>query len=578
MSQRGSRNWRLGLVVALLAVSALVLVAQLVQLQILDHAKYITEARLTRLGRESVTSRRGAILDRHGYPLAASVSTYDVLVERRAWQDPARALAAAEQLSPIVGRPAEEMVAEVAASDIFEVAVARGLNYEQMLELRKLSLRGVRPLESSRRVYPEGNLAAQLIGFVGQDNYGLTGLEADLEEVLSGEKGTIIYEQDGLGRPIAIGQRRQLPPRPGADVVLTIDRYIQRLAERELEAAIKKHQASGGTIIVMNPKTGEVLAMASRPSFDLRSPDVSEESKLALFRNPAIANQYEPGSVFKLITMAAALNEELVGPWTEWYDAGVIHINQWSIYNWDYSVNGTQSVTQILSRSLNTGAAWLSGLLGEGRFYDYVTAFGLGQPTGVGLGGEAAGRVRTPANSPANWRPVDLATNSFGQGISVTPLQFITAISAIANDGVLMRPYVVKELVTDEGQQEFAPQAVRQVISPEAAQTLLDMMGVVVESVPGYLLEVQEYRVGGKTGTANIATAEGEYKEDTYISSFVGVAPLDDPVIVVLVKIDEPKGVAWGTVVAAPAFGQIAQAVLTYYKIPPQGGALVSAE
>ena len=577
MSQRRGRNWRLGLVVALLVVSVLVILAQLVQLQILDHAKYAAQARLTHLERESVTSRRGAILDRHGYPLAASVNTYDVLVERRGWQDPAQAQAAAQQLSPIVGRSAEEMAAEVATSDIFEVAVARGLNYEQALQLRKLGLRGVRLLESSRRVYPEGNLAAQLIGFVGQDTVGLSGLEADLEEVLSGKKGTFIYERDGLGRPIAIGQRRQLPPQPGADVVLTIDRYIQRLAERELEAAIKKHQASGGTIIVMNPKTGEVLAMASRPSFDLRNPDVSETSKLALFRNPATADQYEPGSVFKLITMAAALNEGLVGPWTEWYDDGVVHVNEWSIYNWDYSVNGTQSVTQILSKSLNTGAAWLAGLLGEDRFYNYLQAFGFGQPTGIGLGGEAPGRVRTPADDPANWRPVDLATNSFGQGISVTPLQLITAISAIANDGVLMRPYAIKELITSKGRQRFAPQPLRQVMSPEAARTLLEMMGVVVESVPGYLLEVQAYKVGGKTGTANMVTAQGQYKEDSYISSFAGVAPLDDPVIAVLVKIDEPKGVPWGTVVAAPAFGKIAQAVLTYYKVPPQEEPLVKA-
>ncbi len=578
MPPQGGHNWRLRVVMVVLLAATLTIVARLVQVQILDHSRYAAEARLTHLGREPLPSRRGALLDRNGYPLAASVATYDVLVERRAWQDPAQALRAAQQVAAIVGRPPEEMVADVTSSDIFEVAVAQGLNYDQAAQIRELRLPGVRLLESSRRVYPEGNLAAPLIGFVGRDNIGLTGLEADLEDLLNGRQGALIFERDGLGQPIAIGQRRELAPKPGADVVLTIDRYIQRLAERELDATLKEHKASGGSIIVMDPKTGEILAMASRPAFDLRSPDVSEESKLALFRNRAITDQYEPGSVFKLITMAAALNEGLVSPGTTWYDDGVVHVSGWSIYNWDYSANGTQTVTQILSKSLNTGAAWLADLLGADRFYRYVEAFGFGQAPGSGLGGEAAGRVRTPESDPESWRPVDLATNSFGQGISLTPLQLATALAAIANDGLLMRPQIVRELVTERGRQTFTPQPVRQVISPEAARTLLDMMGVVVEGIPSYLLEVPGYSVGGKTGTASIVVGDGRYREDAYISSFAGIAPLDDPRIVVLVKIDEPKGVPWGTVVAAPTFGRIAQAVLTYYKVPPQQEPLVSRQ
>jgi cell division protein FtsI/penicillin-binding protein 2 len=563
---------------AVLAISALALVARLVQLQIVDHSKYAAEARLTHVSQESVNTRRGAILDRNGYPLAASISTYDVLVERRAWEDPDAALAAAQQLSPIVNRTEQELVEAVETSDIFEVAVARGLSFEQVVQVRELGLRGVRLLESSRRVYPEGSLAAQLIGFIGRDNVGLTGLEADLDDVLSGKKGALIFERDGMGRPIAVGERRRVAPQAGIDIILTIDRYIQRLVEKELDAAIEKTQASGGTIIAMDPKTGEVLAMASRPSFDLLNPDVSDNSKLDLFRNRAIADQYEPGSVFKLITMAAALDAGLVGPWTTWYDSGVVNVSDWSIYNWDFSANGTQSVTQILTKSLNTGAAWLSSLEGEERFYDYVYRFGFGQLTGIDLAAEVAGDVRTPENSPESWRPVDLATNSFGQGISVTPLQFTTALAAIANDGVLMRPLIVKELASSEGRRTFQPQPVGQAISPESARTLLDMMGVVVDGIPTYLLDVPGYKVGGKTGTASIATDDGTYKEGAYISSFAGVAPQDDPAIVILVKIDEPKGVPWGTVVAAPAFGHIAQAALAYLKIPFEEDALVSTQ
>lgn len=578
MAGNRSLRWRVVAVLAVLVLAGLGLVVRLAQLQVLEHSKYAAEARLNHISQQALSGRRGAILDRNGYPLAASVSTYDVLVERRAWKEPSSASAAAQKLAGAVGRPAEELLQAVAASDVFEATVARGLNFEQARKVRELGLRGVRLLDSSRRVYPEGNLAAQVVGFVGRDNLGLTGLEADLNDILSGTKGAITFERDGLGRPIAIGEKREVAPQPGKDVVLTIDRYIQRLAERELDAIIEKHKASGGTIIVMNPKTGEVLALASRPSFDLRNPDLSDESKLALFRNRAITDQYEPGSVFKLITMAAALNEGLVGPYSEWYDSGVFVANGWSIYNWDFSANGTQSVTQILSRSLNTGAAWLSSLLGPARFYDYVARFGFGQPTGVGMGGEVAGSVRTPASDPENWQEVDLATNSFGQGITVTPLQMIAAVSAIANGGNLMKPMIVKEVVTPSGRQQFQPEVVRQVLSPETARTLLDMMGVVVEGIPTYLLDVPGYKVGGKTGTANIARGDGTYRDNAYISSFVGVAPLDDPVIAMLVKVDEPKDVPWGTVVAAPAFGRIAQAVLTYYKIPPDAESLVSAQ
>ncbi|HEU4758648.1 MAG TPA: penicillin-binding protein 2, partial [Dehalococcoidia bacterium] len=401
-------------------------------------------------------------------------------------------------------------------------------------------------------------------------------LEADLDPVLGGAKGSVTYERDGLGNQLALGKRREVAPQPGANVVLTIDRYIQRLAEQELDAAIKKHQATGGTIIVIQPKTGEILAMVSRPTFDLTKPDASDESKIALFRNRAITDQYEPGSVFKLITMSAALDAGLVGPDTPWYDQGVVHVNGWSIHNWDFSANGSQTVTQILSKSLNTGAAWLSQQLGPDRFYEYVDRFGFGKPTGIGLSGEATGRVRTPANDPDNWRPVDAATNSFGQGISATPLQMATALATIANDGLAMKPHIVREIASPAGPQAVQPEPAGQVISADSARTLRQMMGVVVKGIPKTFLDIQGYKVGGKTGTANIASPDGGYKPSAYISSFAGVAPLDDPVLAVLVKIDEPKDVPWGTVVAAPAFGRIVQAALPYLGVPPEGAALVA--
>lgn len=575
-SRKPGVNWRLGVVVAVIIVATLGLIARLVQLQIMEHERYAAEARNTHVTQETVTGRRGALLDRNGYPLAASSDTYDVMVEVKAWKDPMEANQAAAAIAAVTGGDAKEMVSRVRGASIYEIAVARGLGYEETSHVRDLGLPGVRLLRGSGRLYPEGNLAAQLLGFVGRDNTGLTGLEADLEGVIGGGKGTVVFERDGLGNQIAFGDRSELPPLPGSDVVLTIDRFIQRMAEQELDKAIEEHKASGGTIIVVRPETGEILAMASRPSFDLTKPDLSDESKMALFRNRAITDQYEPGSVFKVITAAAAIDLGLVGPDTWWYDEGAVYVSGWTIRNWDLSANGSQTVTQILAKSLNTGAAWLAQQLGPDAFYDYVYRFGFGEPTGSGLGGEVGGRVRTPANDPDNWRPVDVATNSFGQGISVTPLQMAMAVAALANDGKLMKPMLVKQVIGPNGTQVAEPEAVRQVVSPETARTLLDIMGVVVQGIPPSFLDIQGYKVGGKTGTASIASGRGGYKDNAYISSFVGVAPLEDPELMVMVKIDEPEGVPWGTIVAAPAFDRIVQAALPYFKVPPQEPALVA--
>src|SRR3989441_5275813 len=263
--QKWSTKWRVWMVVAAIVAVAGVLIARLGQLQILDHLEYATEARLSHVSEDTILGRRGALLDRNGYPLAGSQDSFDLMVETKAWSDSKNATESAAALSPIAGVPAEQMVASVSASSIYEVPVARGLGYEQAQAIRKLSLRGVRLMASSRRVYPEGNLAAQLLGFVGQDNSGLTGLESDLNDVLGGAKGTLTYERDGLGNQIAVGERQEVKAQPGANVVLTIDRYIQRLAETELDKTIEKTKATGGSVIIVQPKTGEILAMASRP-------------------------------------------------------------------------------------------------------------------------------------------------------------------------------------------------------------------------------------------------------------------------------------------------------------------------
>lgn len=567
-------TWRVWAVIAAIGIVTVIVCLRLAQLQIVQHKEYAELARVSHISHETLEDRRGALLDRNGYPLAASQDTYSVMVEQRAWSDPATARAEAAEISKATGIPARQMLDTMSGVDVFEVPVAKNLTYAQANAVRELGYSGVRLLDTSSRVYPEGNLAAPLLGFVGQDNTGLTGLEADLNSVLGGTNGMLTYETNGLGVELAVGDRKETPPQPGSNVVLTIDRYIQGIAEADLQKTIDEHKAAGGSVIVVRPQTGEILAMATRPSIDITKPDVGNASP-DLFRNRAVTDAYEPGSVFKLFTMATALDLGLVTPDTWWYDSGAVQVDDWTIRNWDLSANGDQTVTQILTKSLNTGAAWLSSLCGPKSFYNYVANFGFGRVTDSGLSGESSGQVRTPETDPEHWANVDLATNSFGQGISATPLQVTMGLAAIANGGKLMKPQLVKQIISPTGTQTIEPQEARQVIKPETASTLLSMMKTVADYIPTNYLDVPGYTVGGKTGTANIADENGGYIPNTYIASFAGVAPVNDPQIAVLVKIDRPKDVPWGSAVAAPVFSDIANKVLPYLGVAPSESALV---
>ncbi len=561
------------LVVAVLLVATVGLVGRLGHLQLFSHQEYQQEAQAEHLSSLDLVPRRGAILDRNGYPLATSVDAYDVLVDTQVWEDSLKGQQWAEALADVTDRPTQDILDALADSPTREATVVRDLDYQGSVKTRNLDIPGIRLVRSSRRVYPEGNMAAALLGFVGHDKIGLTGLEADYNDVLAGASGSQQYDQDALGRPIPRTSGDVVQPEPGADLVLTIDRFMQRLAEEELDATIEKHKAAGGTIIIMDPRTGAILAMASRPTFDLTSLDLSDESQVDLYRNRAITDLYEPGSVFKVITMAAALDTGRVTPDSVYEDLGVAHVSGWSIVNWDHGAHGLQTATEVLVKSLNTGAVWLAQELGPDLFYEYVWRFGFGETAGTRLSGEAPGQVRSHLDP--EWSEVDMATNSFGQGINVTPLQLITAISAIANDGKLMKPYVVQEIHRGDEHQITEPEVVRQVVTTETAKTLTHMMERVVDGITQmYAISVPGYRVAGKTGTASISVPEG-YKEDSYIASFAGFVPSDDPVLAMLVRIDEPEGVSWGSAVCAPVFARMAQAILAYLKIPAEPEALV---
>jgi cell division protein FtsI/penicillin-binding protein 2 len=302
--------------------------------------------------------------------------------------------------------------------------------------------------------------------------------------------------------------------------------------------------------------------MASQPTFQLSKLNFDDPAQADLYRNRAVTDVYSPGSVLKTVTMAAALDAGVVASGSTYEDDGSAEIEGGIVlHNWDLSAHGTTTATEILQYSLNTGAVWLSGLLGPTRFYDYIQRFGFGQSTNIGLGGEATGLVRT--NQEDEWYPVDLATNSFGQGISATPVQVITAVSALVNGGLLMRPYMVEEVSGPNGDRTYEPVIVRRAVSEETSRTLVQMMGAVVDGVAGHRAHVPGYRVGGKTGTTT-------FEDNPYsIASFIGFAPLDDPKFIMLVKIDEPKDDPLGGRVAAPIFGTLAPQILTYMGLYP---------
>jgi cell division protein FtsI/penicillin-binding protein 2 len=570
MSRRTHRpNWRLTVLIIALALGTVGVVVRLAQVQIADHDEYAARADDEHLHKTLVRASRGAILDRNGFPLATTVNSFDVYVDPRSWEDDQAALEGAAALAPLLQRdPAELIVAARAAEG--DYLAARGVTATIGLRLLSEPPPGVRLVDTSSRFYPEGDLASALLGFLGRDQYGLAGIEADYDIELGGGVAEVYFERDGLGNPIPFGRRIGNDPKPGNDVQLTIDRYIQQLVEQTLDAEVKRHQASGGTILVMDPNTGEILAMASRPSFQLSKLDFNDPGQADLYRNRAVTDVYSPGSVLKTITMAAAVDAGLVAPGSTYEDDGSAEIEgDFVIHNWDLSAHGTTTATDILKYSLNTGAVWVSNLLGATRFYEYLKAFGFGESTHSGMGGEAEGIVRT--NKEDGWYPVDLATNSFGQGISATPVQVVSAVASLVNGGLLMRPYVVKEVSGPSEHRTYEPVVARRVITEETSRTLVQMMNAVVDGSPGHLAQVPGYHVGGKTGTTT-------FEDNPYsIASFVGFAPLEDPKFIMLVKIDEPKDDPLGGRVAAPVFGALAPKILTYLGARPDAALVASA-
>lgn len=561
-------TWRHRVIACLVFAMFSTAIVRLYTVQIVDHEKFVKEAAITRQGAVNIPAPRGAVLDATGYPLATSIDTWDIYIDRVQWgYQPAVAREAAQKLAEFFGLNADDLFRLGLESRSGDVLVQRQMDYARGLTLRAADLYGVRLETSQVRVYPEGDIAGQLLGFVGRDGKGLWGVEADFDHYLRGKDGILSTERDALGRPIAFSARNERPAVGGGEVQLTIDRFIQAIAERTLEGAMGKYHARSGQIIVMDPHTGAVLAMASRPSIRLGAVNLDDPNLADLVRDRPITDLYEPGSVMKILTTSMAIDQGLVTPESTYLDTGSVEVSKYRIMNWDFSANGTTTVRKYLQKSLNTGSVWLGQKIGPEKFYDYVKAFGLGESTHVGLSGEAEGSYRTPGDP--DWYPVDLATNSYGQGLATTPLAMLTAVSSMANQGMLMRPYVVSKIVTKNDVRTFEPVRVRQVVSPKTAGTMMELMHDVVDGVEFHGAQVKGYQVAGKTGTTLVSIPTG-YDMDSTIASFVGFIPAQDPKVSVLIKIDQPTGgMNLGGQVAAPIFATTADEIMKYYAIAP---------
>ncbi len=421
------------------------------------------------------------------------------------------------------------------------------------------------------RYYPEGNIASHILGFVSyadEDGRGRYGLEEFFNEELFGQYGSLKGEK-GVGNSMIVNDREYVKPVPGSDLLLTIDRSVEFYACDKLKKMVDKFEAKGGSVIVVEPKTGAIIAMCSAPDFDPN--DYRNVSDINIFSNPATSFQYEPGSVYKVITMASAINEGKVSPSTTYKDEGQLMINGWPkpIKNSDFSTFGGHGVVDmnvVLQNSLNTGAIFAMRQIGPTVFSQYVENFGFGERTGIELGAEATGNINSLLKTKV--REIDAATASFGQGISVTPLQMVMAYQAIANKGLLMQPHIVKEIIHPDGRkEEIVPKQVKQVITEQTADKILAMLVNVIEKGHSQKVKIPGYFIGGKTGTAQIASSGGYYS-DRYNHTFIGVAPADNPRFVMLTHIDSPKGIQYAEGSAAPLWRDIADFMLKYYQVP----------
>src|SRR6266540_3879052 len=547
---------------AFVACAFLGILVRLSYLQLVKHDEYSRLAESQHAKTIALKPKRGPIVDRTGQVLAESSAAESLFALPHRIDDIPRL---ARRLAPILGDPASEIGKRMDASKRF-VWVKRKLPPAVAQAVRELHDPGLGFLQESLRLYPSRELAAQVVGFEGLDGKGLGGVEQVWDHHLAGAEGRALVERDALGRDVTGTPIVLKPSVPGQGILLTIDATLQYIAEKEVDVAWRRTRSKGAMAVMMDPRTGEILAMAIRPTFNPNAFAAATDEER---RNRAITDPFEPGSTFKVIMAAAALEEGVVKPTDRFYgENGKIKVASAVISDW--KPFGWLTFAEVLQNSSNVGSIKAGMQLGKERYYKYITGFGFGQAGGLGLPGESRGQLRPPPQ----WSALSLATMSIGQEISVTALQIVTAFAAIANGGRLMRPQIVRAVLDGQGREVrgFEPKAVRQVISPDTARELTTIMTAAVREGTGHNAAIQGYDVAGKTGTAQkMDPATRRYSHAPGVLSFVGFAPADDPRLAMIVLLDEPKNEKWGSEAAAPIFAAIGLQALRHMNVSPRG-------
>lgn len=536
-------------------------------LQIKKHQYFSSIASEQYSNKKELLPRRGEIMFKekdHLVPAAVNKDMPTIFVVPNEVIEKDRTV---QKLVSILGLDTEIVKQKVfKENDPYEI-IKKKASKDECGKIKEERLSGVYFQQDRWRYYPGNELASQTLGFLGYNEKGVVGrygIEQQFDKILSGEKGFVEEDSDVRGRWISIGKRIINPSADGSRLILSLDPTIQFKVEIALVNAIKKHGADGGKIVVMEPKTGKILAMASNPTFNSNE---YSNAEVSTFKNPIISDTYEPGSVFKIITMAAGLDSGRILPNTTYTDTGLVQVAGFNIKNSDEKAYGEQTMTEVIEKSLNTGIIFVEKILGNNLFASYVKKFGFGEKSGIELPGEATGNI----NNLKTKRDVNFYTVSYGQGISVTPLQLAMSYGAIANQGILMKPSIIDIIKTSSGlSTKTEPTEIRQVISRESAWQSSLMLESNIQNGHGKLADVPGYRVGGKTGTAQIPDRErGGYIEGATIGTFAGFAPIDDPAFVIVVIIDHPRDTEWAAGTAAPVFGELSKFLLNYFSIEP---------
>lgn len=553
---------------------ASVVMLRLCDIMLLNHATYEALAEGQHSLFRKLFPTRGSVLihdlkDGTVIPLATNQPLYQVFADPRHVKQP---IDTARALAQLFGYEEEKTLALAerlsVTTDPYE-PIERNVSESLLKRVQALNLPGIQSIREETRYYPEPDLGGHVIGFLGSNDDGSRsgkyGVEGYFDDILAGKQGFLASERDISGRLISIADNDITPAVNGADVVLTIDRTIQYVACSALKRTVLIHEATGGSVIIMEPSTGRILAMCGTPDFDPNQ--YGAVPSVSVFNNPAIFQAWEPGSVFKPFTIAAAIDAGAITPNSLYNDEGVVHIDKFDIRNSDEQAHGIRTMTQVLEQSLNTGTIFAMRAVGRDLFAEYVRRFGFGELTGVELETESAGDIRS-LNLNSEVYP---ATASFGQGITTTPLQIVTAMSAIANGGILKKPRIVDEIRYEDGHADVrATEDIRRVIESKTARLVGAMLVSVVENGHGKKAGVPGYYVAGKTGTAQVANPEGPgYLEGVTIGSFAGFAPAEDPKFAMIVRVDRPTDAKYAETTAAPLFGEIAAFLLQYLEVPP---------